>query len=47
MLFIPKNKSQFLRDRIKAKVKETPAGLALTDLVDDLNAVITGWRNYY
>ena len=47
MLFIPKNKSQFLRDRIKAKVKETPTGLALTNLIDDLNPVITGWRNYY
>ena len=47
MLFIPKNKSQFLRDKIKAKVRETPTGLALADLIDDLNPVIIGWRNYF
>lgn len=47
MLFIPKGKSQFLRDKIKAKVRETPTGLTLADLIDDLNPVITGWRNYY
>lgn len=40
MLFIPKGKSQFLRDKIKAKVRETPTGLTLADLIDDLNPVI-------
>ena len=47
MLFIPKSKSQFLRDKIKVKVKEMPTGRTLADLIDDLNPVITGWRNYY
>jgi RNA-directed DNA polymerase len=47
MLFIPKSKSQLLRDKIKAKVRETPTGLTLADLIDDLNPVIIGWRNYY
>ena len=37
MLFIPKGKSQFLRDKIKAKVRETPTGRTLADLIDDLN----------
>ncbi len=47
MLFIPKNKSQLLRDKIKAKVRKTPTGLPLADLIADLNPVIIGWRNYY
>jgi RNA-directed DNA polymerase len=28
-------------------VRETPTGRTLADLIDDLNPVITGWRNYY
>ena len=47
MLFIPKSKSQLLRDKIKARVRETPTGRTLADLIDDLNPVIMGWRNYY
>lgn len=47
MLFIPKGKSQFLRDRIKAKVREMPTGRTLADLIGDLNPVIIGWRNYF
>jgi len=47
MLFIPKSKSQLLRDKIKAKVRKTPTGLPLAALIDDLNPVIIGWRNYY
>jgi len=47
MLFIPKGKSQLLRDKIKAKVRETPTGRTLADLIDDLNPVIIGERNYY
>ena len=47
MLFIPKSKSQLLRDKIKAKVRGTPTGKTFADLIDNLNPVITGWRNYY
>ena len=47
MLFIPKGKSQLLRDKIKARVRETPTGKTLADLIDLLNPVILGWRNYY
>jgi hypothetical protein len=47
MLFIPKSKSQMLRSNIKVKVRETPTGLTLAGLIDDLNPVIVGWRNYY
>ena len=47
MLFIPKGKSQLLRDKVKAKVRGTPTGRTLADLIGDLNPVITGWRNYY
>ena len=47
MLFIPKCKSQFLRDKIKAKVREKPTGRTLAELIGDLNPVIIGWRNYY
>jgi len=47
MLFIPKGKSQLLRDKIKVKVRETPTGRTLADIIDNLNPVITGWRNYY
>lgn len=46
-LFIPKDKLQYLRDRIKAKVRKTPTGRTLTDIIEDLNPVIIGWRNYY
>jgi len=46
-LFIPKEKLQLLRDKIKAKVKKMPTGHSLTDLIDDLNPLIIGWRNYY
>jgi hypothetical protein len=38
MLFIPKGKSQLLRDKIKVKVRETPTGRTLADI----NPVITG-----
>ncbi|WP_352904697.1 reverse transcriptase domain-containing protein [Mesorhizobium sp. M0700] len=47
LLFIPKGKSQFLRDKIKVKVREKPTGQTLAELIDDLNPVIIGWRNYY
>ena len=47
MLFIPKSKSQLLRNKIKAKVRKTPTSVTLADLIDDLNPVVVGWRNYY
>lgn len=47
MLFIPKCKSQLLRDKIKAKVRKTPTDLSLAKLIDDLNPVNIGWRKYY
>ncbi len=47
MLFIPKNKSQLLRNKIKALVRGMPTGLTLADLIGDLNPIIIGWRNYY
>lgn len=46
-LFIPKEKLQLLRDKIKAAVRKTPTGRTLADLIDKLNPVIIGWRNYY
>jgi RNA-directed DNA polymerase len=47
MLFIPKGKSQLLRNKIKVKVRKTPTGRTLANLIDNLNPVIMGWRNYY
>ncbi|MAZ14789.1 MAG: group II intron reverse transcriptase/maturase [Ahrensia sp.] len=46
-LFIPKSKLKDLRHKIKVRVKETPTGKSLAELIDSLNPVITGWRNYY
>lgn len=46
-LFIPKNKLKDLRRKIKAMVRETPTGRSLAFLINTLNPIITGWRNYY
>ena len=46
-LFIPKSKSKSLRHKIKVMVRETPTGESFADLIDKLNPVVTGWRNYY
>ena len=46
-LFIPKGKLQLLRDKVKGKVRKTPTGRSLADLIDILNPVVIGWRNYY
>lgn len=46
-LFIPKSKLKDLRHKIKVKVREAPTGKSLADLIDMLNPIITGWRNYY
>lgn len=46
-LLIPRDKLQYLRDKIKAKVRKMPTGKTLSDIIVDLNPVIIGWRNYY
>ena len=46
-LFIPKSKLKLLRRKIKVKVRETSTGRSLTDLINSLNPLIIGWRNYY
>lgn len=46
-LFIPKSKLKDVRHKIKVRVRETPTGKSLADLIDSLNPVVTGWRNYY
>lgn len=46
-LFIPKSKLKDLRYKIKGKVRETPQSEPLADLIDILNPIILGWRNYY
>lgn len=46
-LFIPKSKLRDLRHKIKARVRATPTGCRLANLIGSLNPIITGWRNYY
>lgn len=46
-LFIPKGKLNDLRYKIKALVKATPTGATLASLINRLNPIVTGWRNYY
>ena len=46
-LFIPKGKLNDLRHKIKVLVKQTSIGRTLTDVIDKLNPVLLGWRNYY
>lgn len=46
-LFIPKGKLNDLRYKIKVLVKGTPTGYTLASLIDRLNPILTGWRNYY
>lgn len=46
-LILPEGKLTDLRRKIKVKVRETPTGKSLADLIDSLNPIITGWRNYY
>jgi RNA-directed DNA polymerase len=45
--FIPKNKLNDLRHKIKVTVRETPTGKSLTTVIDKLNPILLGWRNYY
>jgi group II intron reverse transcriptase/maturase len=46
-LFIPKGKLNDLRYKVKALVKSIPTGYALASLIERLNPVLLGWRNYY
>jgi len=46
-LFIPKSKLNDLRYKIKVTVKSIPTGCALTEVIDRLNPILSGWRNYY
>ena len=46
-LHIPLGKLQNLRDRIKARTKRASVQLSLSELIDDLNPLIMGWRTYY
>lgn len=46
-LFIPKGKLNDLRHKIKVMVKDIPTGWTLTNVIDRLNPVLAGWRNYY
>jgi len=46
-LFIPKGKLNDLRHKIKVMVKGIPTGCSLAQVIDNLNPVIMGWRNYY
>jgi len=46
-LFIPKSKLRHLRSRIKESTKRSSLVRPFGDLIDDLNPIIMGWRNYY
>jgi hypothetical protein len=46
-LYIPKEKLQMIRDRIKAMTSRSTTGQSFVELLNKLNPVITGWRNYY
>jgi RNA-directed DNA polymerase len=46
-LYIPKSKMQRLRDNIKAKTTRSSIPRTMSSLIDELNPLIRGWRNYY
>ena len=46
-LFIPRNKLVDLRRKVKVLVRSTPSGATLAELINSLNPIVTGWRNYY
>lgn len=46
-LTIPKAKLKDLRHKIKVLVRDFPTGESLARLIEKLNPLITGWRNYY
>ena len=47
VLRIPKEKLQDIRDRLKQKTTRSNTGMSLDNLLNDINPVIAGWRNYY
>jgi RNA-directed DNA polymerase len=46
-LFIPKSKLSDLRHKIKVMVKSIPTGRSLATVIERLNPILLGWRNYY
>ncbi|NMG41902.1 group II intron reverse transcriptase/maturase [Chelativorans sp. ZYF759] len=46
-LIIPRSKLNDLRHKIKGMVKDIPTGYPLATLIETLNPVLLGWRNYY
>lgn len=46
-LYIPKEKLQMLRTKIKGKTNRSTTGLTMDNLLKSINPLITGWRNYY
>jgi len=46
-LYIPKGKLQLLRDRLKRFTDRSTTGQSLESLLQSLNPLIAGWRNYY
>lgn len=46
-LRIPKGKLQQLRTRIKHRTDHSTTGQSFEDLLNSLNPLIVGWRNYY
>ena len=46
-LYIPKGKLQLLRSRLKRLTDRSTTGLSLGNLLQTLNPIIAGWRNYY
>jgi len=46
-LFIPKSKLNDLRHKIKVMVKGIPTGCPLATVIERLDPILLGWRNYY
>lgn len=46
-LFIPKSKLTDLRHKIKVMARGVHTGRSLTNVIDKINPVLLGWRNYY
>jgi group II intron reverse transcriptase/maturase len=46
-LLIPKGRLQQIRTRIKRQTDRSTTGQSLEELLDELNPLIAGWRNYY
>ncbi|MHB1463475.1 MAG: group II intron reverse transcriptase/maturase, partial [Armatimonadota bacterium] len=46
-LFIPKDKLQMLRTKLKQETCNSQIGKPMDGILKTLNPIITGWRNYY